>query len=200
MTVKTTVKFKTIQSLFSAIAANDVDKINTLRDLVNAGIELGVKTRLEPAFNAADYKFDTKLECYQALKGEYRDITLTKYASLVSDRIPQGYTITDVICDRATWGKMNDTAKNALRELRNRIKNDVDVGFSRYAAMLFGANSSGVFEDKVKRSPPREDMVKVRDFITWAAKKNKAEYENQFPENELAMIEAMFMKYWKGTK
>ena len=139
-----------------------------------------IKEDLKDTLNPDGRSFNTKHDAYVAMRDMFLHYAMPMYVEL--EPIPKGYSKAQIICERKTWTQLSDSVRDALGDIRERVRNTSDVCFRRFIASCFEIESK---RGKTEQKPIDQ---KIADFFTWLAKKNKAEYANAIPQ---AQIDAM---------
>ena len=136
-----------------------------------------IKEDLKDTLNPDGRSFNTKHDAYVAMRDMFLHYAMPMYLEL--ETIPKGYSKSQVICDRKTWSQFSDSIRDALGDIRERVRNTSDVCFRRFIAACFE------IESKRGKTEPKSVDEKITDFFTWLAKKNKSEYANAIPQARL---------------
>ena len=140
-----------------------------------------IKDDLKDTLNPDGRSFNTKHEKYVAMRDTFLFYAMPMYLEL--ETIPKKYSKAQVLCERKAWTQLSDSVRDALGDIRERVRNTSDVCFRRFIAACFEIESN-----RGKTEPKSVDK-KISDFFTWLAKKNKAEYGNAIPQARLDAIQ-----------
>jgi len=136
-----------------------------------------IKEDLKDTLNPDGRSFNTKHDAYVAMRDTFLYYAMPMYLEL--ETIPKGYSKSQVICERKTWTQLSDSVRDALGDIRERVRNTSDVCFRRFVSACFE------IESKRGKTEPKAIDEKIADFFTWLAKKNKAEYANAIPQSQI---------------
>jgi len=136
-----------------------------------------IKEDLKDALNPDGRSFNTKHDNYVAMREMFLHYAMPMYVEL--ETIPKKYSKAQVLCERKEWAKLSDSVRDALGDIRDRVRNTSDVCFRRFIAACFK------IESKRGKTEPKAIDKKISDFFTWLAKKNKSEYANAIPQARL---------------
>jgi len=136
-----------------------------------------IREDLKDTLNPDGRSFNTKHDAYVAMRDTFLFYAMPMYLEL--ETIPKGYSKAQIICARKEWTQFSDSIRDALGDIRERVRNTSDVCFRRFVSACFE------IESKRGKTEPKAIDEKIADFFTWLAKKNKAEYANAIPQSQI---------------
>jgi len=136
-----------------------------------------IKDDLKDALKSDGRSFNTKHDAYVAMRDTFLHYAMPMYLEL--ETIPKGHSKAQVLCERKAWTQLSDSVRDALGDIRERVRNTSDVCFRRFISACFEIESNR------GKTEPKAIDEKIADFFTWLAKKNKSEYANAIPQARL---------------
>ena len=122
---------KTQSDYFVQYVEADIKKDKKQKEIIES-VKADIVNDLKDALKSDGRSFNTKHDAYVEMRSRFMQFTMPKYAA--NESIPNGYSAAQVLCDRSTWVKFDQTTRDALKSTRETVQNNADQAFRRFIA------------------------------------------------------------------